>query len=71
MLPGVQSDGELHDEIELLLSHRRMPPLAETIHDADHRSTVVSMYRVVRHFMGEPVSVWLALVFGENKRITH
>jgi hypothetical protein len=65
------SDTELRRDVDLMLCYRRMPPLAEMIYDADHRSTVVSMYRVVRHFMGEPISVWLALMFGENKRITH
>ena len=71
MSSGIPSDRDLRDSIDHMLFYRRMPPLAELIHDEDHVSTLTSLYRVVRHYMGEPVSVWLCMVFGTNNRITH
>ena len=71
MLPDRLSDRELQEDIDLLLFYRRLPPLSDMMPDIDYRSNIISMYRIVRHFMGEPVSVWFSLVFGENKRIMY
>ena len=71
MSSGIPSEMDLRNCIDRVLFYRRMPPLTEMAHDADHMVTLTSLYRVVRHYMGEPVSVWLRMVFGDNKRITH
>ena len=70
-MSGVFSDWELQQEIDQHLFYRKMDPLSVMVPDLDYRSTLISMYRITRHILGEPVFVWFRMAFGQKIKINY
>jgi len=65
------SEWELEEEIDTLLFYRKMPTLGDMVPDSDCRSTIISMYRLTRHILGESTAVWFRMVFGQRIKISY
>ena len=65
------SDHTLQSEIDMLLFYRKMPSLSVLAPNPDHRGSFISMYRITRYVLGEPIYVWFKLAFGRKIRLDY